>query len=370
MSVLPPASLGSPPPEPRLDGVDGMAPQAPAHKGKAIVHWTSATDAYARANAAYLAVAYCVVCLGMAPEEAARPIEQMDPAPLPFRDASYNNTCAYQLTVLDCARGLSQGMLHGWLNFGTFDIVECAPKPAPRRAPATTNAPRRRYEHYERVENGDLNWTLPGKFISFAGPHNEQKWDNGYPLLAPENYFDIFRKGGITDVIRLNNRLYDRERFVRAGFNHHDLFFIDGSIPPPAILKRFLEIAEAAKGGEYPPAPPPANIPLIPSRRHRDPLQGRAGPHGDAHLMLHDEALSADRRRVHRAPPSATPAAGTAAHPSAGVAPCEQARQRAGPAAVLPRGRAAGHVGPGRCPWCQEDGPRGAPLAFPSPPSR
>jgi hypothetical protein len=38
----------------------------------------------------------------------------------------------------------------------------------------------------QRVENGDLNWVLPAKFIAFAGPHNEHRWDNGYPLLAPE----------------------------------------------------------------------------------------------------------------------------------------------------------------------------------------
>ena len=68
--------------------------------------------------------------------------------------------CAYKLTVEDCAKGLSQGLLHGWLDLKRFNIVE--------------------YEHYEQVENGDLNWTLPGKFISFAGPHNERRRDNGY----------------------------------------------------------------------------------------------------------------------------------------------------------------------------------------------
>ena len=59
-----------------------------------------------------------------------------------FRDASYNNLCAYKLTVEDCARGLSQGLLHGWLDLSRFNIVE--------------------YEHYEQVENGDLNWLVGG----------------------------------------------------------------------------------------------------------------------------------------------------------------------------------------------------------------
>lgn len=49
---------------------------------------------------------------------------------------------------------------------------------------------------------------LPRKFIAFAGPHDEHKWDNGYPLLAPEDYFEYFKAGGVTDIVRLNNPLF------------------------------------------------------------------------------------------------------------------------------------------------------------------
>jgi len=49
-------------------------------------------------------------------------------------------------------------------------------------------------------------------------------------------------------VIRLNKRLYDGSRFVTAGFQHHDLFFIDGSTPSDSILEQFLQISENAKG--------------------------------------------------------------------------------------------------------------------------
>jgi cell division cycle 14 len=140
----------------------------------------------------------------------------------------YNNLCAYKLTVEDCCKGLSQGLLHGWLDLPRFNVVE--------------------YEHYEQVENGDLNWTLPAKFISFASPHNEKRRDNGYPLLAPDDYFDYFKRGGVTDIVRLNNVLYDGNRFVRAGFNHHELFFTDGSIPSADIVNRWFVMAEAAKG--------------------------------------------------------------------------------------------------------------------------
>lgn len=37
----------------------------------------------------------------------------------------------------------------------------------------------RDYEFYERVENGDLNWTVPGKFISFSGPSPTPKDSDG-----------------------------------------------------------------------------------------------------------------------------------------------------------------------------------------------
>ena len=43
-------------------------------------------------------------------------------------------------------------------------------------------------------------------------------------------------------------QLYDRERFVAAGFNHHELFFEDGGVPDDSILDQFIDICEKAKG--------------------------------------------------------------------------------------------------------------------------
>ena len=36
--------------------------------------------------------------------------------------------------------------------------------------------------------------------------------------------------------------------FQDAGFDHHDMFFVDGSTPSDAILKRFLDICENMDG--------------------------------------------------------------------------------------------------------------------------
>lgn len=50
----------------------------------------------------------------------------------------------------------------------------------------------------------------------------------------------MFKQLGITSVVRLNNKTYDENIFKQAGFNHYDLFFTDGSVPPPQITQAFL----------------------------------------------------------------------------------------------------------------------------------
>ncbi|XP_071799656.1 dual specificity protein phosphatase CDC14A-like isoform X2 [Asterias amurensis] len=195
---------------------------------KKIVHYTT-FDAKKRANAAYLVGAYSVIYLKKTPEEAYRPLVcGTNPPYLAFRDASYG-ACTYNLTLLDCLKATDKAIIHNFLNFETFDVEE--------------------YEHYERVENGDFNWILPGKFLAFSGPHPKSKIENGYPLHAPEAYFPYFRKNNITTIVRLNKKIYDARRFTDAGFDHYDLFFIDGSTPSDAIVQQFLTIAENAEGG-------------------------------------------------------------------------------------------------------------------------
>ncbi|XP_060088252.1 dual specificity protein phosphatase CDC14A isoform X2 [Heteronotia binoei] len=194
---------------------------------KKIVHYTS-SDQRKRANAAFLIGAYSVIYLKKTPEEAYRILlSGSNPPYLPFRDASFGN-CTYNLTILDCLQGIKKALQHGFFDFRTFDADE--------------------YEHYERVENGDFNWIVPGKFLAFSGPHPKTKIENGYPLHAPEAYFPYFRKHNITTVIRLNKKIYEAKRFTDGGFEHYDLFFIDGSTPSDTIVRRFLNICENAEG--------------------------------------------------------------------------------------------------------------------------
>ena len=88
----------------------------------------------------------------------------------------------------------------GWFNIKTFNVQE--------------------YEHYERVENGDLNWIIPGKFVAFSSPSDEKVDKYGYKLLTPKDYVPIFKKMGVTSVIRLNTKTYDSSGFLTEGIKH------------------------------------------------------------------------------------------------------------------------------------------------------
>lgn len=71
---------------------------------------------------------------------------------------------------------------------------------------------------------------------------------SGYPLHAPEAYIPYFRNHNVTAIIRLNKKMYDARRFTESGFEHHDLFFVDGSTPNDSIVRKFLNICENAEG--------------------------------------------------------------------------------------------------------------------------
>jgi len=194
---------------------------------KKLVHYTS-HDARKRANAAFLIGAFQVIHLNRSPEQAYRTLVTKNSPPyMPFRDASYG-PCCYHLTLLDCLHAIERAITFNFYRPNDFAVDE--------------------YEHYERVENGDFNWVLPGKLLAFSGPHPRTKLENGYPLHAPETYFPYFRRHGVTCIVRLNKKLYDARRFQDAGFDHHDLFFVDGSTPSDYIVQRFLSICEKSDG--------------------------------------------------------------------------------------------------------------------------
>ncbi|KAM4706930.1 dual specificity protein phosphatase CDC14B isoform 2-T2 [Discoglossus pictus] len=194
---------------------------------KKIVHYTSC-DPKKQANAAFLIGSYAIIYLDKLPEDVHKLLQIGNINYLPYRDASFG-TCNFHLTLLDCFHAVHKALQYNFLDFNTFDVEE--------------------YQHYERAENGDFNWIIPRKFLAFSGPHSKSKMENGYPHHAPEAYFLYFRRHKITTIVRLNKKMYDANRFTDADFEHHDLFFIDGSTPNDAIVKKFLNICENSDGG-------------------------------------------------------------------------------------------------------------------------
>lgn len=71
---------------------------------------------------------------------------------------------------------------------------------------------------------------------------------SGYMLHAPESYFKYFRRHNVTTIVRLNKKCYDASSFIEAGFEHKDLFFVDGSPPTLTIVRQFLKISEKTSG--------------------------------------------------------------------------------------------------------------------------
>ncbi len=123
---------------------------------------------------------------------------------------------------MHCLQGLEIAIENEWYNFRTFNPKE--------------------YEFYERVDHGDLNWIIPGKFMAFMGPVNKRI--EGKSGFTPEDYSEIFQVLGVNKVVRLNEIIYDRKRFINNGISHTDLFFLDGSSPSNEIVDEFIDICE------------------------------------------------------------------------------------------------------------------------------
>lgn len=79
-----------------------------------------------------------------------------------FRDASVDVMPFNTISLSACLSAIYKCHKLGFFNFEDFCVKE--------------------YEYFERVENGDLNWIVPGKFLAFCGPCAESKIENGKHL--------------------------------------------------------------------------------------------------------------------------------------------------------------------------------------------
>ncbi|KAI8619655.1 dual specificity protein phosphatase, partial [Chytriomyces sp. MP71] len=208
-----------------------------ALKGKRICLFSS-TESDKRANAAFLMCCYMLLVQKKKPEEAFQPLQGILPPFVPYRDAGYG-AATYHITILDCLKGLYKALNLGLLHIENLDAVE--------------------YEFYEKVEHGDLNW-ITDKFIAMACPKDDVPNAPSYgfgagsakkpfkPAYKMDDLISLLKERGVTTVVRLNNKTYDKKKIVDAGLEHVELYFPDGTTPPEGIMKRFLDLVESRRG--------------------------------------------------------------------------------------------------------------------------
>ena len=101
------------------------------------------------------------------------------------------------------------------------------------------------------IQNGDLNWIIQGKIMAFAGPsYKKTVSPEGYCTLAPSDYIPYFKARNVGLVVRLNKKNYEEQDFIKAGIDHLDQFYLDGSCPPMKILQKVLSAFEAVPEGK------------------------------------------------------------------------------------------------------------------------
>jgi len=175
-------------------------------------------------NTAFLLGAYLVLEHGFSPESAVGLFSSINKCPIiPFRDATWLAP-TFELSMFDCLAGLQKAVKMGWFSITEFDLET--------------------YDFYDDPRNGDMHRVNP-KFVAFRGPDQKNpRPDEG--AHAPSLHTSIFKKVGVSTVIRLNDKdTYDKRVFERAGFKHVDLFFDDCTTPPDSLVWNFFEACDS-----------------------------------------------------------------------------------------------------------------------------
>jgi cell division cycle 14 len=171
-----------------------------------ILHYCS-NYSFKRANAALLICAFQVsptqiFILHREPEQVWKLFERL-PIFRPFRDAGVGHHHTYDCRLEHCIAGLYRASQLGWYNYQTFDIAQ--------------------YQTMRDVRQGNMTWIVPGKLLAFSSPGHKFKDEDGFYNVTPELCCILFKRMGISGVVRLCRPMYESQRFLRNGIRHYDL---------------------------------------------------------------------------------------------------------------------------------------------------
>jgi len=195
----------------------------PSNGHKKLYHTTNGTEAK-RTNSALLVCSYMIIVERKPPSEVYAPFSDLRHSMTTYHDC-WKSTGVPGVSLLDCLRGLHKALTHTFFDFQSFDVKE--------------------YDHHQEINNGDMNWIVPGKILAFKGPRTTPK---NQIAFTPEFYLPLLQKLGVTAVVRLNKVHYDKLTFTSNGINHYDYYFGDGTIPEEQIVDELLALIEKEPG--------------------------------------------------------------------------------------------------------------------------
>lgn len=143
---------------------------------------------------------------------------------MPFVDAGDAKVTlrTFELSVLDCLRGLQRAISLGWYSFDKFDLET--------------------YEKRYKLSEGDMNWVIPGRIMALSSPVSPLY---GHEGARPQKVAEALKKANIKRIIRLNEKLYDEKVFGAAGITVEDMEFPDGSCPSLDLVERFITMCDS-----------------------------------------------------------------------------------------------------------------------------
>ena len=189
-------------------------------QGFKVIHHCS-THFQKQANACFLLCAYQIICLNRTSDQAWAPFKKYGLQLIPYLDAGDQTVSVktFEITVLQCLRGLEAARDLGWYNYDTFNP-----------------------EEYESIYDSiDCNWVIPLQICALSSPISStyKNYHSGFlnKNITITKTIETLKRLGVKHLIRLNEPLYNDKIFMEKwGIKVHDMEFPDGSCPDMVSL--------------------------------------------------------------------------------------------------------------------------------------